>query len=254
MNGDALEKRLNELAIRAERTGQVCCTRFLEPTQADAARSAANRAGCAVAFWGGFEDAERTVAAFHGGEPPQPADYPISALRIDWNAKFANPGHRDLLGAVMGLGIEREVTGDIAMGERRGEKCAYLFALSDMADYIAATLSDAGRASVKVSVAAEEPALLPLEGTSMRLTVQQERLDAVLAAACRLSRGEAQKLIAAGLVKLNHAINTRSDAKLAEGDLISARGHGRVRVDAFQGESRRGRRIVNVFKYGGNGK
>ena len=88
----------------------------------------------------------------------------------------------------------------------------------------------------------------------MRLTVQQERLDAVLAAACRLSRGEAQKLIAAGLVKLNHAINTRSDAKLAEGDLISARGHGRVRVDAFQGESRRGRLIVNVFKYGGNGK
>ena len=254
MNGDALEKRLNELAIRSARSGQVCYTRFLEPTQRDAARSAANRAGCAVAFWGGFEDAERAVAAFHDGDAPEPSEYPIAALRIDWNAKFFNPGHRDLLGAVMGLGIEREVTGDIAMGERRGEKCAYLFALLDMADYIAATLSGAGRASVKVSVAEEAPALLPPEGTSMRLTVQQERLDAVLAAACRLSRSEAQRLIAAGLVKLNHAVNTHTDAKLVEGDLISARGHGRVRVDAFQGESRRGRLIVNVFKYGGNGK
>ncbi|MBR1820062.1 MAG: RNA-binding protein, partial [Clostridia bacterium] len=92
------------------------------------------------------------------------------------------------------------------------------------------------------------------EGQALRLTVQTERLDAVLAAACRLSRSEAQRLISAGLVKLNHVPNTRADAKLAEGDLISARGHGRIRVDAFQGESRRGRQIVAVFKYGGNGK
>ena len=40
------------------------------------------------------------------------------------------------------------------------------------------------------------------------------------------------------------------DAKLSEGDLISARGYGRVKVVAFQGESRRGRQIVQVFKYG----
>ena len=88
----------------------------------------------------------------------------------------------------------------------------------------------------------------------MRLTVQQQRLDAVLAAACRLSRSEAQRLIAAGLVKLNHVPNTHSDAKLTEGDLISARGYGRIRVEAFGGETRRGRQVVSVFKYGGNGK
>jgi RNA-binding protein YlmH len=84
--------------------------------------------------------------------------------------------------------------------------------------------------------------------------VQQERLDALVAGACRLSRAEAQRLIAGGLVKLNHVPCLRADARLAEGDLISVRGHGRVRVVAFQGESRRGRLIVNVFKYGGNGK
>ena len=254
MTGDALEKRLGELALRVAHTGRVCCTRFLEPTQRDAARAAANRAGARVAFWGGFEDAERVVAAFYADEAPEAWAYPISTLRIDWNGKFANPGHRDLLGAVMGLGIDREVTGDIAMGEHRGGKCAYLFALSDMADYIAATLEGAGRAAVKVTVTDEAPVLSPPEGQALRLTVQQERLDAVLAAACRLSRGEAQKLIAAGLVKLNHAINTHADARLNEGDLISARGHGRIRVESFGGESRRGRQVVTVFKYGGSGK
>ncbi len=254
MNGDALEKRLNELALRAAHTGRVCCSRFLEPSRLDVARAAANRAGSSVAFWGGYAGAERVIAAFYDADAPQARDYPIAALRVEWNAKFAHPGHRDLLGAVMGLGIERETLGDIAMGEFRGEECAYLFALSDMADYIAASLEGAGRAAVKASVANEAPALSPPEGTALRLTVQQERLDAVLAAACRLSRSEAQRLIAAGLVKLNHAVNTHADAKLGAGDLISARGHGRVRVDAFGGETRRGRRVVAVFKYGDSGK
>ena len=250
MMADALEKRLNELALRAAHTGTACYTRFLEPSQADVVRAAAARAGVKACFWGGYEGAERCVAAFCDMEPPEPWEWPIVALRLSWNAKFASPGHRDLLGAVMGLGIERETTGDIAMGEYRGGPCAYLFALEDMADYIAANLDSAGRAALKACVAEETPALTPPEGTTLRLTVQQERLDAVLAAACRLSRSEAQRLIGAGLVKLNHVPNTHADAHLSEGDLISARGYGRVRAVAFQGESRRGRQVVQVFKYG----
>ena len=246
----ALDKRLNELALRAQHTGRVCATRFLEPSTLAAVNAAASRAGVKVALWGGYEGAERCVAAFYAGDPPEAGDWPVVALRLQWNAKFANPGHRDLLGAMMGLGIEREMTGDIAMGTYRDAPCAYMFALEEVADYIAANLDSAGRAALKACVAEETPALTPPEGTTLRLTVQQERLDAVLAAACRLSRSEAQRLIGAGLVKLNHVPNTHADAHLAEGDLISARGYGRVRVVAFQGESRRGRQVVQVFKYG----
>jgi RNA-binding protein YlmH len=246
----ALDKRLNELALRAQYTGRVCATRFLEPSTLAAVNAAASRAGVKVALWGGYEGAERCVAAFYTGDPPVAGDWPVVALRLQWNAKFANPGHRDLLGAMMGLGIEREMTGDIAMGTYRDAPCAYLFALEEVADYIAANLDSAGRASLKVSVATETPQLIPPEGESLRLTVQQQRLDAVLAAACRLSRSEAQRLIAAGLVKLNHVPQLRPDARLSEGDLISARGYGRVKVTAFQGESRRGRQVVQVFRYG----
>ena len=246
----ALEKRLNELALRARHTGRICATRFLEPSALAMVNAAAAHAGVKATLWGGYEGAERRVAAFYADDPPEAADWPIRALRLHWNGKFATPGHRDLLGAVMGLGIEREMTGDIAMGEYRGAPCAYLFALAEVADYIAANLDGAGRAALKVAVAAETPALAPPEGESLRLTVQQQRLDAVLAAACRLSRGEAQRLIAAGLVKLNHVPQLRPDARLNEGDLISARGYGRVKVTAFQGESRRGRQVVQVFRYG----
>ena len=251
---DALGKRLNELAMRACHGGQTCFTRFLEPAQVQTARQAASRAGVKVALWGGYEGAERCVAAFYGEQAPQPQDWPICALRLNWNAKYANPGHRDLLGAVMGLGIEREITGDIAMGEHRGAGCAYLFALEEMADYIAASLESAGRAALKVTVADEDPILLPPEGEELRLTVQQERLDAVIAAAYGLSRAEAQRLVSGGLVKLNHVPCLRADARLAEADLISARGYGRIRVTAFHGETRRGRRVVWVFRYGSSRK
>ena len=247
---DAELKRLNELALRAGHTGRVQYTRFLEPSMADAVRAAANRAGVRAAFWGGYPEAERRVAAFYDADPPDPEEYPLTALRMEWNAKFAHPAHRDLLGALMGLGIERETTGDIAMGDWRGGECAYLFALREMADYIAAGLESAGRASLRLSLADETPALRPPEGEMLRVTVQNERLDAVLAAGCRLSRSEAQRLIAAGLVKLNHVPNLHADARLVEGDLISARGFGRLRVQALQGESRRGRQVVLLFRYG----
>ena len=251
MNAEDMDRRrLEELALRAGHTGRPCFTKFLEPSEADAVRAAANRAGVRAGFWGGYPGAERCVAAFYSDEAPAPEDYPLLALRIGWNAKFSSPGHRDLLGAVMGLGIEREATGDIAMGAHRGADCAYLFVVPELADYVAANLDSAGRTSVKVSVADETPDLRPPEGLEMRVTVQAPRLDAVLAAGYRLSRGEAQKLIAAGLVKLNHAENTHADARLEEGDLLSVRGHGRLQVQAFQGESRRGRLVVTLFKYG----
>ena len=250
MAGDPEEKRLRELALRAAHTGRAQYTRFLEPSMLDGVRRAAGESGVRCSLHGGYPDAERCMAAFYADEAPGAEDFPMRVIRIDWNAKFAHPGHRDLLGAVMGLGIERDATGDIAMGTHRGNPCAYLFVTEEMADYVAASLESAGRATVKAQVTGEVPEIAPPEGTALRVTVQNERLDAVLAAGGRLSRSEAQRMIAAGLVKLNHVPNLRADARVSEGDLISARGIGRLKVEAFAGESRRGRHIVTLFRYG----
>ena len=244
-------RRLEELAVRASRSGQMAFSRFLEPSMESACRSAANRCGCAVDFWGGYPDAERRVACFYGDAPPAPEDWPIAVVRLTWNGKFAHPEHRDLLGALMGLGIERQTTGDVALGERRGAPCAYVFVVPEMADYVAANLDSAGRASLRAELCPDAPDILPPRGETLRLTVQNERLDAVLAAGWRLSRSEAQRLIAGGLVKLNHEICLRPDRHLAEGDLISARGFGRLRLEEIQGVSRRGRQVISVFRFGG---
>lgn len=244
-----LLKRLEELAMRSAYSGQNQFTRFLEPSMVAYARTAAYQAGVQVAFDGGYPEAERVMAGFYADQPPEHWEYPMVMMRIDWNAKYAAPGHRDLLGAVMGLGLERETTGDIALGEYRGGPCAYLFATPEVSSYIIANLESAGRGAVKVHLAEEVPVLQPPQGDQMRITVQNLRLDAVLAAGYRLSRSEAQKLIAAGLVKVNHLVLEKSDARIDEGDLISARGYGRMRVETVQGETRKGRQGLVVFRY-----
>ena len=250
MDGALELRRLEELALRASRTGRPQFTRFLEPALLEAAGRAAGGQRVRVRLFGGYPDAERVMAAFYDFDEPSDADFPLRILRVTWNPKFASPGHRDLLGAVMGLGIEREAVGDIAMARWRDAPCAALFATAEMADYIAANLDSAGRAAVKAEVVDALPEIVPPEGRELRVTVQQPRLDAVLAAGYDLSRAQAQRLVAAGLVRLNHVPCLRTDAQVAPGDMISARGHGRLKVVDAPGQSRRGRQVLALFRYG----
>lgn len=238
-------RRLDDLARRAARTGQAQFTRFLEPAAERDATAAARDAGVEIAFFGGHADAERRVCAFYSEDPPE--EWPVEALALCWNARFSAPGHRDLLGAAMALGLERDAMGDICMGAEAGT--AYLFCLSDVAGYICASFESAGRTPLTVGPA-DEVRIAPPEGTRFRATVSALRLDAVLAAGFRLSRAEAQRLIRAGSVKLDHSQELRTDAHVGEGSLLSARGFGRLRVDEVQGETRKGRTGVVLFRFG----
>ena len=239
------EKRLRELALRASHACAPTYTRFLEPPMEIACRAAANFAGCEVAFEGGYEGAERRMAGFYAGGA-EALSFPIRRLRVDWNARYGSIGHRDILGALMGLGIERETLGDIAMLKEG----ALLFVHEDMADYVAANLESCGRATARISPCGEEVAPPEPEGTLVYRTVPSQRLDAVLAAACDLSRQKAQEMIRAELVKVDHAVETRADARLEAGSLVSARGLGRFRVQEVAGLTRKGRVGLRLFVYG----
>lgn len=242
-------KRLQELALRAKYASAPAFTRFLEPSLERAVLTAAAHAEVRAAFFGGYEGAERRIAAFWAEDAPAEQDYPLCCLELKWNPKYASPGHRDLLGAVMGLGLERSATGDICMGSDEGT--AYLFAHCDVESYIAMNLEAAGRASLKIRAAQLPPKLKEPEGIALRVTVSSVRLDSVIAAALKLSRSEAQRLIEGALVKRNHIEELRGDVHLEEGDLLSVRGHGRLRVEGFDGTTRKGRQAVRLFRYTG---
>jgi len=246
LNAQPWEKRLLELAKRARFAAEAQFTRFLEPDKTAFARHAARENGVEVTFWGGHEDAERVVAAFsRDGEVPK-EDFPVSVMRVNYNAKYASVGHRDLMGALMALGLVREAFGDLAAEEGRA-----LFAVeNDVADYVTANFESAGRASVKCVFAEPDEAWPEPEGVRFRETVPSVRMDAVLAAGYDLSRQQAQNLIRSGAVKRNHVEDIHTDRAMEDGDLLSVRGYGRLKLEQVVGETRKGRVAIRLFRYG----
>ena len=206
------------------------------------ARIAAQRLRVDVLLEGGYEGAERRMARFAGVWEDA---FPIAALKLEWPHQSA-PGHRDVLGAVMALGLKRQCVGDIVVLE----DCASLFAQQRMAEHIASALDSAGRTKLRVSVLTELPRLEPPKGAELRGTVSSMRLDAVLGEGLGLSRTSAAGLITAGRVKLNHVPTERTDARVKQGDAISVRGYGRLAIAEIGAPTKKGRLPVLLIRYG----
>ena len=80
----------------------------------------------------------------------------------------------------------------------------------------------------------------------MRDTVASLRLDSILASGMRTSRAKAAEMIRAGLVSVEHAPEERIDRILAEGQLLSVRGFGRIRLRNVGERTRKDRLPVTL--------
>ncbi|MFW6287764.1 MAG: YlmH/Sll1252 family protein, partial [bacterium] len=62
---------------------------------------------------GGYKGAERKrITVFPEYLFPDHVDSPVRILKLSGNFKFQPVNHRDFLGAIMGLGIKRDMVGD----------------------------------------------------------------------------------------------------------------------------------------------
>ena len=244
MEHEALLKRIDDLFRRCEKANILTATTFLTPAEQAAVVSYVNRlSGCRMLLHGGRPDCERRVAFFLP-DWLEAADFEpgeaIAALRID--AYYGTPGHRDYLGALLGLGVRREWVGDI----RVDGQTAWVFCLPSVAEQLAG-LEQAGRVSVKAAMVPLSEVPEPeRKRKEVKFTVQSPRFDAVLGESFRLSRTQAAKLIAAGAASLNYLPCLKNDAPISEGDVISLKGHGKATVAEIGGKSRKDRLFVSV--------
>lgn len=227
------------------------CTPFLSPGERAAAEGLIAACGHpARLFFGGYEGAERTVCVFlpdwlDGENWMAAPDCPVAALRCTFREED-QVTHRDVLGAVMGLGITREKVGDILVGLGQCD----LLVLRELEPYLLQNLDGAGRARLKVSPLALEDLEPPEQRReTVRDTVSSLRLDAVAASAFKLSRGKAAELIAAGRLSLNYRECTKPDRAVTAGDVISCRGLGKCAVKEVPGLSKKGRIMIVLERY-----
>ncbi|MGP1584891.1 MAG: RNA-binding protein [Schwartzia sp. (in: firmicutes)] len=245
--GEETAIRLVDLAEQTVRTQKFRLSGFLDPYGAEIAETvAATYDGVTVQFDGGYLGAERQRAAFchedFGGRP----DFAIAAVRAAWSGDFVRLTHRDVLGALMGLGVERDTIGDILVSAGS----AKLLADKKMAAFLVEHLTSIGAASVEAALDDLENIASREERTKdIRATVASLRVDAVAAAGFGMSRSRAAADIDADKLKLNWQSVKNAAQSLKAGDVLSMRGRGRVEVVEIGGQTKKGRTGVLLRRF-----
>ena len=252
---------------------------FLTPRERLLVHDALIRCGRAerAFFWGGCRGCERTMAVFlpewriseppplpKGGyagafdearedwftallteDPTLAEEIPLCALQITGSG-FAELSHRDFMGAILALGIERSVLGEIVV---TGEG-ALVFTTPEMAVYLTENLTKIGRDSVKIRQVTPDPAMeISRQYETVSITAATPRIDGVVRALTNLSREDAAALVRSGMVERNYAAVLDVDKQIVPGDVLTIRGYGKYRIDKTDEETKRGRRRILCRKY-----
>ncbi len=226
-------------------------TKFLDLHEAELARRLLAAMGDRNGrLWGGHENAERQVLLFlpewMEDIPTDGADCPLAAIRC-LRSKSDALTHRDYLGSLMGLGLQRDGIGDILVGDHGAD----IIVLRELVPFLLANYGRAGRKRISVQQIPLSRVVIPQEKvTWLRDTVASMRLDAVTAAMFRLSRAKAADAVRAGKVFVNQQECLRPDREVAEHDRITLRGMGRGEVDSILGESKKGRIALTMKRLG----
>lgn len=244
-----LKKRLTELAEKSSRQNIYTYTGFLGMAEQDVFHRMERELTYAhPALSGGSEQAERLIVRF--GNPEETGyeeAFPIALLKIaPLQQKYADIlGHRDFLGALMNLGIERSTLGDIFLKDN----CGYLFCLDTIADFIVKELWKVKHTEVKCSFAEVSEVLEKQEKVRRNLTVSSERADAVIAALYHLSRTQSAELFRVKKVFINGRMCENNSYILKREDAVSVRGKGKFYYDGVCRETKKGKLNAEVLLY-----
>ncbi len=250
MEQDLLKKRIRELSHLSYERDIPLNTGFLTLEEQDVfIRMKRELSPGQYVLWGGYEMAERKAVCFLPDyfDIVQKELLPIQWIKIAPKAeKFAEElTHRDYLGSLMSLGIERDRMGDILIDG----KTAYLCALSDIADFICMELTQVRHTQVTCECISLPDSLAVPKIEERTGSVSSERLDAVIALAFRLSRGAASDTIKAGYVFVNGRQMYSPGQELKEQDVISVRHRGKFQYRGVDGHSKKGRLIIKIGMY-----
>lgn len=197
-------------------------------------------------LFGGYEGAERQMlGVFPDWQEPDNTLFPIDALKISVKGETV-PSHRQYLGTILSLGIERDKIGDILVCERG----AYVFLCSDISEFVKDSISKIGKCGAFAEYADLKSVILPNKKfEDISCVCASLRLDAVVAGLMNRSRNEAKNLILSGKISVNHFETQKTDFVLQEGDLLSIRGFGRARIEKIGAKTRSGRVHIMFKKY-----
>ncbi len=269
-----LEGRVSDLLRASAYSVKTSC--FLSPAEQNAVFDVARALGDGERcfFWGGAPECERRVAVFlpdwmasgagelggafdprreealaefiESGADDGALAEAIIPLEISCGA-YGELCHRDYLGALTALGVERDAIGEIVT---TSPSSAIVFAAPAAAALIERELTSVGREKVTVMRdALPEGFRIEHEYETITDTVMSLRLDGIVRTLCKISRESAAELVLSGDVSVNYSVAEKPDAAVEKGDVISVRGYGKFIFDGDRGVNRRGRLRIDARRY-----
>lgn len=174
-------------------------------------------------------------------------EFPIACIHIQpLLKKFAEElSHRDFLGALMNLGIERSTLGDIFVTDKE----AYLFCQKSMAEFICEKLDKVRHTNVRCRLVESTEELSVREPEAVELTASSERADGVIAKLYHLSREKSQSLFAEKKVYIDGRLTENLSRNLKAGELVTVRGFGRFLYEGVKYETKKGKLCIMAKRY-----
>ncbi len=254
-----IRNRLLELAQIAERRGIPVYTDFLDLNEQSILYSLNSQLKfVSIVSSGGYELAERRIFCFvekgylsHAVQDDNTSyldiEYPYVVLKITVkNEKFSDVlTHRDYLGAILNLGIERSKIGDILVEAPN----AYVFCKKEFATFIVDNLAKIKHTHVKCCMLEKQTFHVEPKYEEIRKSISSIRLDAIIAAGFGGSRSSLSSLITGEKVYVNGKLVRSNSYVLKVGDIVSVRGHGKFRFKEIQSQTKKGRTYVLLQKY-----
>lgn len=252
---DELYARLEDMKKRAFR-GEIGISAFLSPRELHYSKAYLSRSGVAFLEHGGYPDSERkklyVLPEYMEGieDISSLGEYGEETGICAISAKgsgFCKLSHRDFMGSLLGLGVERSVIGDIIVTE---EVSATVFCDIKIADFLVNEWHEVGHDRIKCARLEEDRIALPERRyAQISDTVASARLDCVVAALCNLARERARECVVSELCEIDYEKETRPDREVVAPALIAVRGYGKFRVLSIGGQTKKGRYRLSAQKF-----
>lgn len=195
-----------------------------------------------VFSFGFFEDGERRVISFNKDEY---LDFPISLIKINCNTKFSKLEHKDYLGSIMALGINRNKIGDLILKE---EGC-YVAVHNSILEFLLNNLNKIKNLNCRCEMVYDIEDIPKPSYEEKNIIVTSKRLDCIVAALGNLSRNKALEVINSGSVLLDYRVTKDKSREVSEDSRLTLRGVGKFKIKNIFGTTKSGRLKLTVFKY-----
>lgn len=240
-------KRLIDLSRQADRKNIVTFSSFLNLNEQNILHDTERQLYTKAELFGGYGHAERQMAAFIPDALCYEPQYPIVCIKaVPQYPKYAEKlTHRDILGALMHLGIDRAKTGDLVCGESY-----YIFCEETIHEYIMENLSQVKHTMMTLTRLEETQSIdVRPEFKEQSDVIASNRIDAIIAKAYHLSRSEASSYLLAEKVFINGRCITNCNQGCENHAIVSVRGLGRFVFETENSMSKKGKLRVRFLMY-----